>query len=93
MFGGSGARLPGHEDYRVDTHGSVGTTIDSESEFDLFFNADSYMVDDMEPSCGTPPAPDSGSRHKSARKKWMARKDKATAVPLPAEQVNNEYES
>lgn len=37
MFdGGGGARWPGHENYGVEIPGSIGSTCDSESEFDPF---------------------------------------------------------
>lgn len=44
--GGGGARWPGHEDYRVETPGSVGSTFVEESEFDLFFKIDACRVED-----------------------------------------------
>ena len=44
MFGSEGgAHWPGHENYRVEA--LVGYTYGSKSEFDPFFNTDSYRVD------------------------------------------------
>ena len=86
--GGGGARWPGHEDCRGETPGSVGSTFVSDSEFDPFFETDAYRVEDMEPSCGQPPAPEPPRRRKK-----MARKKKATSVPvsLPSGEPNEEY--
>ena len=47
MFSRNCPRWPDQEDYRVKTRGSVGSTFDSEAEFDLFFNTDSYRVDEI----------------------------------------------
>ena len=77
--GGGGAGWPGHEDNRVETSGSVGSTFVSDSEFDLFFDTDAYRVEDMEPSCGQPPALVPPPR----RKEKMARKKKNTIRPNP----------
>ena len=87
--GGGGARWPDHEDYRVETPGSVGSTLVSDSEFDPFFDTDAYRVEYMEPSCGQPPAPAPPPR----RRKKMARKEKASSVPvpLPSDEPNEEY--
>ena len=88
MFGSSGARWPDHEDYRVETPGSVWSTFFSDSEFDPFFNTDAYRVEDMEPSCGQPLA-----SKPSRRKKKMTRKENASSVPVPlsSNEHNEEY--
>ena len=78
MFGGGGgARWPGHKDYWVETPRSVGSTFVSDSEFDPFFGTEEYRVEEMEPSCGKPPAPSPPP----PRRKKMARKEKAPSVP------------
>ena len=89
--GGGGARWPGHEDYRVETPGSVGSTFVSDSEFDPFFGTEEYRVEDMEPSCGQPPAPVRPPPKKG--KKKMARKEKLPSVPVPVphDEPNEEY--
>ena len=88
MFGGGGggARWPGHEDYRVETPGSVGSTIVSDSEFDPFFGT--KEVEEMEPSCGQHHVPARPPPKKG--KKKMARKEKAPSVPvtLPPNEPN-----
>ncbi|KAL1558574.1 hypothetical protein AAHA92_09022 [Salvia divinorum] len=89
--GGRGARWPGQDDYWVDTPGSAGSAQFSTPEFDPFFNTDNYRVDKVEPSRGQPASTQPGPPAKPARMKRMARKDKGPAVPLPADEVNNEY--
>ena len=86
--GGSGARWPSHEDHRVETPGSVGSTFVSDYDFDPFFDTDAYQVEDMEPSCGQPPAP-----ALPRRRKKMTRKEKAPSVPVPllSDEPNEEY--
>ncbi|KAL1540470.1 alkane hydroxylase MAH1-like [Salvia divinorum] len=88
MFGRDGARWPGHEDYRVETPGSTGSAHNSNTEFNPFFNTDNYRIDQIDLSCGQPSAPQPGATAKSARKKRMARKDKGSAAPLSADEVN-----
>lgn len=63
MFGGGGgggdAHWPGHEHYRVETPGSIGSTFVTETEFDPFFNIGTYWVEEVESSFGQPSAPES----------------------------------